>query len=628
MNEALRLTALFVRDLLTYNEQLIRVGRQNYEIEDFEIPYIGVDALGAAQRLASGQKYDGTAEEMTYQQQWQAPVTLSFYGPDAWITATQFGLLIQSQKALELQESLGLGVYQVSTITDVKILAGVTYGERQDITLNVRFAISVDVDILRIDTAELEVRHEIIPFLSEENVMASSIDNLINVAFRKGQDLSGFGLKVGGKGDYRPPQFDAESLKFEYIDANESYGIDLNGSRFLQKLTFAESQDFTRATTGTFIGSNGQIQTAAINAPRFTHDPVTREVQGLLIEEARTNLVLYSDQFENSVWSKAAVTVTENEENAPNGTATADKIFEKTDNAQHFLEQSGLPTSAGFYTQSIFLKAGTIEDCALSVVHLGEIVGTSTVNVNLSLGTISGATHLIISTSIEELSNEWFRASITYELTGAATSVRMRVFAGLSSVRVGNTANFIYIWGAQAEEEGGGPTSYIPTTSAQVIRAADICVRVLGDEFNPESFTAIFSANILRLSNLGDLTQDIRLFSLNDGVTNRFSVFVNDSSKKLTGFIKVNGSSIVNVTLNSALSENGIYGLRVNGLEISLVFNGEIVVNTVAIVPVVTELTIGSGHNFTNSVNGPLKDFKIYPKSLSDAELIALTGGA
>ena len=157
MNEALRLTALFVRDLLNYDEQLIRIGRQNYEIEDFTIPYIGVDALGAAQRLASGQRYDGTAEEMTYQQQWQAPVTLSFYGPDAWTTATQFGLLIQSQKALELQESLGVGVYQVSTITDVKILAGMTYGERQDMTLNVRFAVAVHVATLRIDTAQIEL---------------------------------------------------------------------------------------------------------------------------------------------------------------------------------------------------------------------------------------------------------------------------------------------------------------------------------------------------------------------------------------------------------------------------------------------------------------------------------------
>ena len=33
-----------------------------------------------------------------------------------------------------------------------------------DTGLRPHFAISVDVDILRIDTAELEVRHEIIPF--------------------------------------------------------------------------------------------------------------------------------------------------------------------------------------------------------------------------------------------------------------------------------------------------------------------------------------------------------------------------------------------------------------------------------------------------------------------------------
>jgi hypothetical protein len=48
MNESLRLTALFVRDLLGYNEQLIRIGRQNYDIDDFTVGYIGVDSLGAA----------------------------------------------------------------------------------------------------------------------------------------------------------------------------------------------------------------------------------------------------------------------------------------------------------------------------------------------------------------------------------------------------------------------------------------------------------------------------------------------------------------------------------------------------------------------------------------------------
>ena len=51
---------------------------------------------------------------------------------------------------------------------------------------------------------------------------------------------------------------------------------------------------FTRASTGTYVDSNGVIQTAAIDTPRFDHDPVTNASLGLLLEEARTNLVLNS----------------------------------------------------------------------------------------------------------------------------------------------------------------------------------------------------------------------------------------------------------------------------------------------------------------------------------------------
>ena len=160
MNESLRLTALFIRDLLTYDEQLIRIGRQNYDITDFTIGYIGVDSLGASRRLASGEKFYGTLEQMTFQQQWIAPVTISFYGTDAWATATNFALLIQSQKSLELQESAGIGIFQASGLTDVKMLTGQQYGERQELSLNVSYATSADIDTLRIDTAQIELRTE------------------------------------------------------------------------------------------------------------------------------------------------------------------------------------------------------------------------------------------------------------------------------------------------------------------------------------------------------------------------------------------------------------------------------------------------------------------------------------
>ena len=51
---------------------------------------------------------------------------------------------------------------------------------------------------------------------------------------------------------------------------------------------------FTRASTGTYVGSDGLIKSATTNEARFDHNPTTGESLGLLVEEARTNLLLNS----------------------------------------------------------------------------------------------------------------------------------------------------------------------------------------------------------------------------------------------------------------------------------------------------------------------------------------------
>jgi hypothetical protein len=52
---------------------------------------------------------------------------------------------------------------------------------------------------------------------------------------------------------------------------------------------------FTRSTTATYIAINGTMQTAGVNTPRVTYDPITLICQGVLYEPARTNLVVSSD---------------------------------------------------------------------------------------------------------------------------------------------------------------------------------------------------------------------------------------------------------------------------------------------------------------------------------------------
>ena len=55
--------------------------------------------------------------------------------------------------------------------------------------------------------------------------------------------------------------------------------------------TGASLVTFTRASTGTYVGSDGLLQSATTNEARFDHNPTTGESLGLLVEEARTNSI-------------------------------------------------------------------------------------------------------------------------------------------------------------------------------------------------------------------------------------------------------------------------------------------------------------------------------------------------
>jgi hypothetical protein len=61
---------------------------------------------------------------------------------------------------------------------------------------------------------------------------------------------------------------------------------------------------FTRASVATRVNEAGLIETVPTNTARQDYDPITLQKKGLLIEEARTNILLRSTAFTNATWQK------------------------------------------------------------------------------------------------------------------------------------------------------------------------------------------------------------------------------------------------------------------------------------------------------------------------------------
>ncbi len=60
---------------------------------------------------------------------------------------------------------------------------------------------------------------------------------------------------------------------------------------------------YSGGANGTRVNSAGLI--VAATTPRFDYNPVTLAPLGFLVEEARTNLILRSDNFDHAAWDKA-----------------------------------------------------------------------------------------------------------------------------------------------------------------------------------------------------------------------------------------------------------------------------------------------------------------------------------
>jgi len=156
MNEGIRRTALWARDLLGYDESLMLIGRRNFTREDFETAYIVLDSLGPETLKGSSLEYDGEGEVQKIALLYSIPITIDFYGEGAHGRAQKLIALRRSQSSRELQKQNDISVYAPETVMDAKALTGQQYGERIEVALNIEWQYVETVDLLRIDKANIE----------------------------------------------------------------------------------------------------------------------------------------------------------------------------------------------------------------------------------------------------------------------------------------------------------------------------------------------------------------------------------------------------------------------------------------------------------------------------------------
>jgi hypothetical protein len=204
---------------------------------------------------------------------------------------------------------------------------------------------------------------------------------------------------------------------------------------------------YTPTTTQPITNYIPVLQTAPANVARFDHNPVSGESLGLLVEELRTNLVTYSEQFDNAAWRKFRASITPNTIVAPDGTLTGGKLVEDTTASNTHLIDQNLTPAVGTYAWSVYAKAGE-----RSFVRLGFTTASANgAYFNLANGTV-GTVGAGVTASITAVGNGWYRC-VAVRTTAATSEVPSIGLASADNTNAytGDGYSGIYIWGAQFE---------------------------------------------------------------------------------------------------------------------------------------------------------------------------------
>jgi len=235
----------------------------------------------------------------------------------------------------------------------------------------------------------------------------------------------------------------------------------------------------TRASSGTYYGPNGYIQTVGNNQPRFTHDPDTLECLGLLTEEGRTNHVTNnagSGHVSNAFGGGAVHTYTGTN---PEGKYNACWYYQcgtASGYAGISINVSGLTNATNrYFCFSIYLKILTGSYNTIVLYDNAQSGGNGYARFNLSTGTMEMESNTN-TCAIQKCKDGWYRVRVSglRPTTPTDSSMMVNFYNGTTNSFAADGSSQFAFWGAQYEDENKRwPAMPIKTSGSKVTTAAD-----------------------------------------------------------------------------------------------------------------------------------------------------------
>lgn len=391
---------------------------------------------------------------------------------------------------------------------------------------------------------------------------------------------------------------------------------------------------FTRATTGTSFDVDATLESSAINIPRIDHLPAgSARDYGLLTEEARTNSIRNST-MQGASDDPSTFPTNANDFEVAGLSEVIVGVGTDTNGMEYIdLKISGTPTATGtyqfFFESSSQIVAASGETWTSSVYV--AIVGGDFTNTDFALGITertdvggfltSGAGSDVSGSITSSLQRFKFTRTLS---NGSTARVHPTYRMEMTNT---NAVDFTVRLAAPQMELGGFNTSFTPTTTVAVARAADIASIADIDTapwFNATEGTIIVETTSPPNPETSEFDTVVE-FSGN-GLNDRIQI--SRSSSRARGFITAGGSTVASLdggawadstTVRIALAYKvNDYAMCLNG--------GTVVTDTSGALPTGLDVCmIGSNSSGGGFYNGLVKIVAVYNTRLPDTRLRELT---